>query len=302
MNKLAPRPLSGNSTAAYTKGMDQQPTPPERPRPEWQTPPSDVSDMSNYMPPVKPRNILGLLLKVLAVLVLLAVLAAVIYWFLTRPKATTGTHTSTTSQSQQKTTQQTPAQSSSGGLIDAATKQYSSPNFNLSVTYPADWTVTDIASTNRLIIASPALPLKDPSGRVQSAQIALTIQHRQDKISQFAAGDATSVFESQKITYVNPTPDQRAQTYVSFLRYASTQSVSALDALYVTGDNGYQKGQTIPQSDVTQTDPLVTISFLKCADAKCATTGTPLSIAASDWSDSQLSGPLLNMLKSLVLQ
>lgn len=281
--------------------MDQKPdnsTP--SPKPEWQTPPSSMADMSNFVPPVKPRNILGLVLKILAVLVLLAALAVLAYWFFTRPKPAPSKQTNTSSQ-QQSTKQQAKQPETSPALISYSTKQYSSPNFNLAVTYPDDWTVSDITGSNKLIITSPALQLTDVSGQPTSGKIMLTVQPKQTKLGQFSNGSAVAALQSQKITYLNPTPNQRAQTYVSFLSYAATKSDSAVDALYVTGDIGYQKGQEIPESDVIQADPLVTISFQKCSDAQCAT-GQPMSVAASSWSNSQLSGPLLSMLKSLVLQ
>lgn len=286
---------------AYTGVMDHKPddsTPP--PKPEWQTSPSDMANMSNFVPPVKPRNILGLLLKVLAVIVLLAILAAVLYWIFTRPKSSPPNHSNATGQQQvTKSQPQTPKDNSA--LITSSTKQYSSPNFNLAVTYPEDWAVSDITGSNKLTITSPALKLIDASGQPTSGKIMLTIQPKQTKLGQFSAGSAVAALQSQRITYINPTPNQRAQTYVSFLSYATTKSNSALDALYVTGDIGYQKGQEIPESDVVQADPLVTISFQKCADSQCST-GQPMSIAASSWSNNQLSGPVLSILKSLVLQ
>jgi hypothetical protein len=132
-----------------------------------------------------------------------------------------------------------------------------------------------------------------------SGQIVFSIQNKQTSVTQFAPGKAVAALESQKIAYKKPTANQRAQTYISFVNYSG--AVTSIDALYVAGDNGYQAAQSIPQADVVQADPLVTISFLKCADATCQAAGTATSIPTSDWSDTSLSTPLLNLLKSLTI-
>ena len=140
-------------------------------------------------------------------------------------------------------------------------------------------------------VKSPkTISLKDASGASFSGQIILTIQSQGAKPSQFNAGNATGVRDSIKIAYTSPTPTQRANTYLSFLQYASSSGNGVLDAVYITGDKGYQKGQTVPLTDIQLTDPLITLSF--------ANTTGPASISSSMWDDASFSGPLTKMLQS----
>ncbi|HXY18095.1 MAG TPA: hypothetical protein VEH48_01585 [Candidatus Nitrosopolaris sp.] len=200
-------------------------------------------------------------------------------------------------QKQAKAIQQLQAQQQAvANQIDSKTKSYTSPNFYLTFSYPADWTISD--NGNGLMSAvSPAIKLKNAIGQSVTGQIELLIRNTTNKLSEFSAGNATAVFDSQKITYTDPTPNQRAQTYLSFLQYAS--STSGLDGIYITSDNGYTRGQAIPLVDVSQENPIIDIVFNKCANDVCSGKTTPLSIEASSWNDAGFSTPLVNMLKSL---
>jgi hypothetical protein len=106
------------------------------------------------------------------------------------------------------------------------------------------------------------------------------------------------VLDSDKVAYTKPTQNQRANTYLSYLQYAATTTNGALDSIYITGDNGYKKGQDVPQADIIGVDPLVTISFVSCADTACASP-KPLSITASSWQASALAKTAKAMLQSL---
>ena len=127
----------------------------------------------------------------------------------------------------------------------------------------------------------------------------MTIANQGQNLNVFDKGNATAVLASQKIAYTSPTQNQRANTYLSFLQYASTTQNGALDGVYITGDNGYQKGQDVPKSDVAGITPLVSVTFIQCANSACSGSTTALSVAASAWSDTSLSGPVTKMLESL---
>lgn len=180
--------------------------------------------------------------------------------------------------------------------IDSASKSYTSPNFYLTFSYPADWTISDTGG-GQLSVISPAMKLKNAAGQNVTGQIELLIRNTTNKLSEFSAGNATAIFDSQKITYAKPTPNQRAQTYLSFLRYAS--SAGGLDGIYITGDNGYTRGQAIPLVDISQGNPIISIIFDKCGNDSCSGKPTPLSIEAASWNDAGFSAPLVKMLESL---
>jgi len=194
----------------------------------------------------------------------------------------------------------TPVKVNTPAQTAVKTKDYTSTNFNLSLSYPQSWGVLD-SGNGKLTVTSPVLQLKNMSGRSVAARAVVTIQNRPTGLPEFKTGSAVAAIDSEKISYTHPTSTQRAQTYISFLSYATTKG-SGLDAIFVTGDNGYQKGQAIPESDVLKTDPLITVSFTQCADTACSSGGTALSLAATAWSDTAVSAPVKTILTSLALQ
>jgi hypothetical protein len=221
--------------------------------------------------------------KYLIIVLVVAVLAAAAYKVVMKPKPAP--------------TQQTSASQTAGtSQLNSKTKHYDSANFTLGFDYPADWTLSDTAGSGKLTVVSPAVKLKDASGQEVTGQITMTLRDKTQKLTEFDKGNAVATQDSEKIAYTNPTQTQRGSTYISFLQYASSNS--GLDGIYVTGDNGYQKDQAIPLVDITKVDPVTSITFAKCPDAKCTGT-TPLSIQQTSWSDSSFSGPLRKMLQSL---
>ena len=206
--------------------------------------------------------------------------------------------------SAQKATSTSPAKSNTGSSgaavtdIDSTTKRYDSTNFSIGFDYPADWSISDPGS-GKLSVISPMLQLRAANGQAINARIVMTIQNQQSSISQFAANTAIAPLASQKLTYKQPTPSQRAKTYLTFVNYAG--SSKAINALYITGDNGYTAGQYVPGSDIAKDDPLVSIGFFGCSDTACSNYSSAAAIAVSSWSDAGLSKPLINLLQSLVI-
>lgn len=164
-------------------------------------------------------------------------------------------------------------------------QHHESANFSLGISYPSDWKVDDTAEQLRVI--SPTEQLKVVGGKTVSGHAVVTIRPRQATLPEFAKGSAVAVWESTLVRYKNPTQNQRAQTYLSSLSYASSANGS-FDAYYLTGDDGYQAGQEVPMSDVIQTDPLVTVVFEQCADDGCASGVAPLSLSADDAQENSL--------------
>jgi hypothetical protein len=150
-----------------------------------------------------------------------------------------------------------------------------------------------------MTVRSPATQLKSASGQSVTGRIIMTIANKGNNLGVFDKGNATAVLNSQKIAYTSPTPNQRANTYLSFLQYATTTAAGALDGIYITGDNGYQKGQDIPKGDIAGIDPLVSVTFVQCAASTCSGGTSALSIAASSWSNTSFAAPITKMLESL---
>ncbi len=265
---------------------------------------TDSTEYSQYMPLRKPKKkwpkVVGLVLLGLIVLAAVGAGGFVLakHFSSSKPAAQTNSkakqqNTQASSGSQPQTQPQTQA--------TTTTKQYTSTNLKLSFSYPDKWVVVD-SGGGKLTVTSPSTQLTGADGQTQTGEIIMQVENQASAdMSAFKTGSAVAVLPSQKIAYSNPTGTQRANTYLSFLQYAATTTHGALDGVYITGNLGYTKGQTIPESDVAKVDPLVRVVFVKCSDTKCSST-TPLSISSDAWNDSSFNGPIVTMLKSLAIQ
>lgn len=250
------------------------------PQPESESPAPQPPAQGYYK---EPSNRKWIYAGVAAVVII----AALAYFLLGRSKPASPRAATTQSHS---TTSQTPAATSQ---IDATTKSYTSPNFNLTFSYPADWTVADNGGT-QMTVTSPAMQLKDPTGQTITGQIVMTIAQAGQVPTAFNSGGGTAVRDSVKVAYTKPTSTQRANTYLSFVQYSATTATGALDGVYITGDYGYQKGQDVPKVDIGKLDPIISLTFLN-------STGKPMSVANTMWDDPNFSGPLTKMLQSFAI-
>lgn len=249
------------------------------PVPELPTPAPQLPAQGYYKEPSKQRWVY--------VAIGAAIIIALLAYFLfgrskpaTPKAATTQSHT---------TTNQPPAASQ----INAATKSYTSPNFNLTFSYPADWTIADNGGT-QMTVTSPAMQLKNPTGQTVTGQIVMTIAQAGQVPTAFNSGGATAVRDSVKVAYSKPTSTQRANTYLTFVQYSTTTATGALDGVYITGDYGYQKGQDVPKVDIGKLDPIISLTFVSSA-------GKLMSIANTMWDDATFSGSLTKMLESFAI-
>jgi len=196
-----------------------------------------------------------------------------------------------------KTTQTTTSTKTAEQQANVPTKHYDSTIYTLGFDYPQTWTVADTAS--KLTVTSPATSLATTSGTNTKVHVVVTIQNPQATIAGYPASGAVAALLSSKLTYKQPSAVQRAQTYLSFVGYTSANS---LDALYITGDNGYQQGQQIPMSDVAKGNPLISVTFVTCTSADCATgTPTPVTLQASKWNDTAADKQVTDLLQSIIL-
>jgi hypothetical protein len=247
-------------------------------------------DLDSFMPQLKPKRTGRRIAWVVAILVVLVAVGGGAYLALKHKSSKTppqSSHQSTTNNQ---------------ATITTTTKQYTSSNFNLSFNYPQDWSVSDTGG-GKLTVTSPTMQLKDANGQSESGQVVMTIQNENAMdFSMFKQGSAVAVLDSQKIAYSSPTPTQRANTYLSFLQYATTTAQGALDGVYITGDFGYMKNGYIPETDIQKVDPDIAVTFSQCSNAACSGSMKPLSISSSVWSDTSFSGPITKMLESLSIQ
>ena len=250
-----------------------------------------IEYLRSLAPEKKPRKKWVKVVWMMICVIIVLAIAATLYLTLVDTNKDDGSKATTTptKNAQQKKVADTPV---------TATKDYSSTGFNLSLKYPEGWTPAE--ADGKVVITSPATSFTNVSGKPITGKIVIALNAKGQNLTSFDAGNATAVLDSEKITYKQPTQVQRAQTYLSFAQYVATTMPSALDAIYVTGDYGYQKDQAIPKVDMANLDPVISVTFLRCSDAKC-TASTPDSIAASNWKNKSFSMPITSTLESLAV-
>lgn len=246
-----------------------------------------ASDYVNQPEPVKKYKKQGKLKPILLIVGGLVVLAIAASLLLRKvPNKTNPTNQSPSGQNQ--TTQSS---------ISLQTKHYSSNQFRLEFDYPNDWTVKEEASSGTLTATSPTLSLPLAGGSNSSGQVIFTIRESSQSLPEFETGNAIAVLDSEKISYSKPSPAQRGQTHISFLKLANSAGSGSIDALFITGDFGYTKDQDIPKVDIQKIDPIISVTFMLC-DGACS---QPASIASEGWNDPQFGGALKKMLESLTI-
>lgn len=258
--------------------------------PEEYNPRARLDYLNTVNPPKKKHP----LLRALVVVIVLALLVgAGVFAY---PRYFKKAPAATTANSKTATGQQKPTTSNEDKV---ATKHFDSNNFNLGFEYPEKWVVNDNAETARLTVTSPATNQKTASGATELVRTVMTIAPKGQNLTPFDKGSAQAVRASEKIKYTDPTTAQRAETFISFVQYSTTPAGSGMDGIYITGDNGYQKDQYIPKSDMTGGDLVVVVAFESCADSKCSGTPTSVALPNTVWDTSSFKNPILTMLKSL---
>lgn len=251
------------------------------------------ADYDNYQPPEKQRSPIWRKVAIVgATLVVLTAVASGVYWFVIREKpASQPAKTSETSQGEN-------AASQAASQITTKTKHYVSQNFRLEFDYPEDWSAGE-DNAEQITLLSPDLKMTSTEGKPIIGQVEFSIRPSGAKVAGIDGGKATAVRDSLKIDYAKPTSAQRASTYVSLLRYGDT--AESLDGVFITGDLGYQKDQNVLKADIDKVNPIINFDFYLCPDSGCVEVSGISGIGIATWDNTGISEPILDMLKSLVI-
>jgi hypothetical protein len=256
---------------------------------DYQEAARSTADYAEYQKPKKQRNPKWKKLGIaLLIIIILAGMTAGGYWLLNNRK----------SSDKQSETSQTAKSAAPAQTITTETKHYDSESFKLSFDYPGNWTAGE-DNAEEIKVLSPDLKLKGTDGSDVTGQILFRIRASGQKLPGLDSGNAIAILASEKIAYAQPTEVQRASTYISFLRYAD--NTDGLDAIYITGDLGYDKDQEVPEADIQKVDPIISIEFYLCPDSGCVEVSGVSGIGVETWQDETISTPLTNMLESLVI-
>ncbi len=220
----------------------------------------------------------------LMVLLLLAVGGGVAY-MLTRPEERKPTTQQTPPPPPQTTDQQ-----------EALTEKYTSQDLQLMLEHPKSWKVDDDTS-RQLKLESPLIKVETADGDQADGKVVITILGAGSTPEDFAGTTATATIDAEKIAYTAPSQIQRKETYLSFMSFGTS---SGIDAIFITGDNGYQKGQTVPKTDAVRGDPIVSVAFAKCTNSTSCQ--GKLSIAPDGWASNKTLATAKTIIQSLVIQ
>jgi hypothetical protein len=292
MTKVVPRSPETMQAASRAAAVPQEPTPEELA--ERQERIDYLKNLRGAEAGKKKGGRKWILLAIPLLLLVLGGLAAA-YWQLNKKPAAKP-------QAAVQTQQNTPAPQTPDTTAPAADmKDYTSTNFNLGLSYPGDWTLSDTADS--LTITSPSQDLPGADGQMTAGAVVVTIRHKQTSLAEFKTGAAAAVLDSKNVSYTAPATGQRGTTYLSFIQYASTTVKGTLDSVYITGNSGYKKAQAIPEADVVKSDPLVNVHFVQCASgAVCSPTGTSIGVNGESWTAADSYRTDETILKSLSIE
>lgn len=266
-------------TPVYTEYKRQETEPLDEYMAQFQEPGED---------PKPKRKGLKIVLLLLGLLLLAAIVGAIVY-MLKQPRPEAADQAATTAGQAQPTEVPKAA---------AHTKEFDSAKFQIRVAYPEDWKLEEAEDGKRFSVLSPVQELSDVSGKPVKGQVVFAVRDTiTDPLAEFKTPSALAVLASEKITYVRPSQVQRGQTYISLLDFSET---GALDGIYVTGDAGYQKNQIVPKSDIAKVNPIISVTFRKCASDDCVQPKEqPLSLDPGLWQDHNVFEQVRSMLESI---
>ncbi|HTE57571.1 MAG TPA: hypothetical protein VK694_02420 [Verrucomicrobiae bacterium] len=267
------------------------PTPPQQPpeeQDEYAAASQSTADYIHNLEPVKAqkkkRKIKGIIFIALVVLV---AIGAAMYFLVLRRQSTPSQGSG-----QPSAPQQQPVESVDEELSEHLVSQ----DIQMSIDHPKTWQKDD-ATQGQLTLQSPAAQITTSDGSKKSGKVLITIVTAGSTVPKFANPTGKAVVDSQKIAYAQPSQSQRKETYLSFAGFDGSTGV---DAVYITGDAGYKKGQDIPKTDVAKSEPIIGVSFVKCDGGQECKEG--IAIDPEAWGSDKILSVAQAILKSLVVQ
>lgn len=174
---------------------------------------------------------------------------------------------------------------------------YTSEELGISFEHLSTWVIDD--TTEGLVtISSPLVKLTGSDGQEVDGKVVVSFMGAGSEVPVYENTQGlAALLDSEKITYDEPTPNQREQTYISF----GGLTPAGINAVFVTGNSGYKKGQMIPEADVKKVEPIISVMFYQCPDTVCdpADGASELAIEVESWAENQATVAALALLKSL---
>lgn len=271
---------------AYTAPSRQNPGPESKKEDDeasYEAASQSTADFVQSVEPIqKQRKKSRRLRKVLIILIVLALAGAGIYFLYQQGGKRSGQEESSQPNSKENAAEAEPEAEST------ALESYSSTDLKLSFDHPGNWQVDD-SEQGVLTLESLETELPDESGQTVKAKVVMSIVPSVAEMDDFPADQATAVRESEKFAYDSPAAGQREETFLSFVNLDGPSE--GLNAIYITGDSNYVKGDPVTKADFESVEPIVGIRFLAEGEA--------ITIASGAWDENQTLASVLSILKSL---
>ncbi len=177
---------------------------------------------------------------------------------------------------------------------ETLSERYVSQDLRLALEHPKSWKV-DAAAPGRLTLTSPLVKLSDADKDQTDSKVVITILSAGSDPAGFTANNASATIDAEKIAYAAPSQNQRKETHLSFISFGAS---TGIDAIFITGDAGYQAGQAVPKTDVARADPIISVTFQKCTGAACT---DKLSISPDAWTAAAILQTAKSILQSLTI-
>lgn len=268
----------------------EQPVPPpvvpeETENSDYEAASRSTADFVQAVKPPKAKKSKKPLVIILIILLIAALAATGYFLFLKKdPKPVENT--------QPEPVSQAPAAETADAALN---EHYVSQDLHLALDHPSSWKL-DNSIDGQIKLESPITKLANAEGEQMDARIVLTILSSGSQPPGFTGNTGQAVAESEKFAYKAPTQNQRKETFLSFLGFGGGNDV---DAIYITGDSGYQKGQTVPKTDVAKVEPVVGVVFVHCEGANCKDS---LGIPHETWASNGTLKTAKSILESLVIE
>lgn len=176
---------------------------------------------------------------------------------------------------------------------------FSSRELGVRLEHPSDWTV-DESVADQVSLVSTVTELPDSNGGNSPAKGVVTVRANDGTLPGFEADSATAARDSIKFSYESPSQIQRAETYLSFL---SQEGAGTMNAIYISGDFGYEADAVVSKDDMLHVDPTVSIRFYACQDDVCnIEESNTMAIQPEVWEDNRQLQAAFGILKSLHIQ
>ena len=156
-------------------------------------------------------------------------------------------------------------------VADAAankkTQHYVSQTGIIEFDYPTLWRISASDDDANIRITSATFNYTDNKGasKIGSIEMSITQQAKLSSYFKFVDDDYVIKEAPLKVTYKNPSPVQRKETYFNFSGYQDGEAIAG----FVSGNLTYKVGDTVGSKKISAIDPFIALYINGCPNGGC---------------------------------